>query len=140
MTRAMGLDVGSKTIGVALSDPLYTIAQAKETIWHSTQDEDIDQIETWIRENDVAEVIIGLPLHMNNQLSDSARRAKSYGAALSRRGYQVFYQDERLTTRQATSVLKETGVRRENRKKHVDAIAATFILQAWLDRNGRKHG
>ncbi|MDD7593672.1 MAG: Holliday junction resolvase RuvX [Peptoniphilaceae bacterium] len=139
MTRAMGLDVGSKTIGVALSDPTYLIAQAKETIRHSTQERDVDQLEAIIRDYDVTEVVIGLPRHMNNALSDSARRAQSYGAALVRRGVRVFYQDERLTTRQATEVLKQTGVRRENRKAHVDAIAATFILQAWLDRNGRKH-
>ncbi|WP_308539955.1 Holliday junction resolvase RuvX [uncultured Murdochiella sp.] len=134
MTRAMGLDVGTKTIGVALSDPLYLIAQAHTTIKRTTLAADLAAVEELIDAFSIQEMIIGLPKHMNNQMSDSARRAKSFGAELTKKGYAVFYQDERLSTVQANTVLKKTGVRREKRKTVVDAIAATFILQQWLDR------
>lgn len=130
----MGLDVGTKTIGVALSDPLYLIAQAHTTIKRATLSADLAAVEELIGAFTIHEIIIGLPKHMNNQMSDSARRAKSFGAELTKKGYAVFYQDERLSTVQANAVLKKTGVRRENRKTVVDAIAATFILQQWLDR------
>lgn len=134
MTRAMGLDVGTKTIGVALSDPLYLIAQAHTTIKRTTLAADLAAVEELIGAFSIQEMVIGLPKHMNNQMSDSARRAKSFGAELTKKGYAVFYQDERLSTVQANTVLKKTGVRREKRKTVVDAIAATFILQQWLDR------
>lgn len=134
MTRAMGLDVGTKTIGVALSDPLYLIAQAHTTIKRTTLAADLAAVEELIDAFSIQEMIIGLPKHMNNQMSDSARRAKSFGAELTKKGYAVFYQDERLSTVQANTVLKKTGVRREKRKTVVDAIAATFILQQWLDK------
>ena len=134
MTRALGLDVGTKTIGVALSDPLYLIAQAHTTIKRTTLAADLAAVEELIDAFSIQEMIIGLPKHMNNQMSDSARRAKSFGAELTKKGYAVFYQDERLSTVQANTVLKKTGVRREKRKTVVDAIAATFILQQWLDR------
>lgn len=130
----MGLDVGTKTIGVALSDPLYLIAQAHTTIKRTTLSVDLAAVEELISAFTIQEIIIGLPKHMNNQMSDSARRAKSFGAELIKKGYAVFYQDERLSTVQANTVLKKTGVRREKRKTVVDAIAATFILQQWLDR------
>lgn len=130
----MGLDVGTKTIGVALSDPLYLIAQAHTTIKRTTLAADLAAVEELIDTFSIQEMIIGLPKHMNNQMSDSARRAKSFGAELRKKGYAVFYQDERLSTVQANTVLKKTGVRREKRKTVVDAIAATFILQQWLDR------
>lgn len=130
----MGLDVGTKTIGVALSDPLYLIAQAHTTIKRTTLAADLAAVEELIGAFSIQEMVIGLPKHMNNQMSDSARRAKSFGAELTKKGYAVFYQDERLSTVQANTVLKKTGVRREKRKTVVDAIAATFILQQWLDR------
>lgn len=130
----MGLDVGTKTIGVALSDPLYLIAQAHTTIKRTTLAADLAAVEELIDAFSIQEMIIGLPKHMNNQMSDSARRAKSFGVELTKKGYAVFYQDERLSTVQANTVLKKTGVRREKRKTVVDAIAATFILQQWLGR------
>lgn len=138
MTRAMGLDIGTKTIGVALSDPTYLIAQAHTTIHRSTLAADLAALDEIICAFDIQEIIIGLPKHMNNQMSDSARRAKSFGAELTKKGYAVTYQDERLSTIQASTVLMKTGVRREKRKQVVDAIAATFILQQWLDRREKQ--
>lgn len=138
MSRAMGLDVGTKTIGIAFSDPTYLIAQAHSTLKRTQLSQDLAAVERLIQEQDVREIVIGLPKHMNNQLSDSARRAQSFGAELRKKGYSIEYQDERLSTKSASHVLMKTGVRRENRKKHVDAVAATFILQQWLDRRGKQ--
>ncbi len=139
MARAMGLDVGTKTIGIALSDPTYLIAQAKETILRKSLEEDLCRIEELVKEYEVEELVIGLPKHMNNDMSISAQRAKALGRDLSRRlDKKIVYQDERMTTISANRVLMESGVRREHRKEHVDAVAATFILQTWLDARRRQ--
>ena len=139
MARAMGLDVGTKTIGIALSDPTYLIAQAKETILRKSLEEDLCRIEELVKEYEVEELVIGLPKHMNNDMSISAQRAKALGRDLSRRlDKKIVYQDERMTTISANRVLIESGVRREHRKEHVDAVAATFILQTWLDARRRQ--
>lgn len=135
MTRALALDVGTKTIGLALSDPTYLIAQAYKTIKRENLQKDLDKLEIIIAEEDIEEIIIGLPRHMNNDLGASAQRAKSLGHSLEERtGKTVIYQDERLTTVSAEMVMKKRGTRREKRKEYVDALAATFILQTWLDR------
>lgn len=136
--RAMGLDVGSKTIGVAISDPLYLIASGLLTINRENQTRDIEKLIKIINEEEIKEVVLGLPKHMNNQMSDSARRAMSLGKELEKAGYEIYYQDERLSTKSARDTLIKTGVRREDRKKHVDRIAAAFILQQWLDKRERQ--
>lgn len=137
MTRAMGLDFGTKTIGVALSDPMYWIAQAHGTIWRKSLPEDIDAMRKIIEEYEVEEIVLGLPLNMDHTWGPSAQRVRSFGAQLEQAlGRSVIYQDERLSTVSADRVLIESGVRREKRKKHIDSVAATFILQTWLD--GRK--
>lgn len=138
MSRAMGLDLGTKTIGIALSDPSYLIAQAKETIQRKSFEEDLEKLEDLIRKEQVEAIVIGLPRHMNNDLGKSARRSLSFGKALEERfSLPVYYQDERLTTVSAERVLIESGVRREKRKDYIDAIAASFILQTWLDKRRR---
>ncbi len=138
MSRAMGLDLGTKTIGIALSDPSYLIAQAKETIQRKSFEEDLEKLENLIREEQIEAIVIGLPRHMNNDLGKSARRSLSFGKALEERfSLPVYYQDERLTTVSAERVLIESGVRREKRKDYIDAIAASFILQTWLDKRRR---
>ncbi|MDY3051835.1 MAG: Holliday junction resolvase RuvX [Ndongobacter sp.] len=139
MTRAMGLDLGTKTIGIALSDPMYWIAQAHGTIQRKSLPEDIDALRKIIEEYEVEEIILGLPLNMNHTYGPSAQRAKTFGAQLEQLlRKSVIYQDERLSTVSADRVLIESGVRREHRKKHVDSVAATFILQTWLDGRKRK--
>lgn len=138
MTRAMGLDVGTDTIGVALSDPMYLIAQPYKTIKRTSLKEDLCALQEIVDTMEVSEIIVGMPLNMNNTMGPSAQRSKSFGKELEvffQRD--VFYQDERLSTKQATDVLIQTKVRRENRKKHVDKLAAHFILQTWLDKGRR---
>lgn len=133
--RAMGLDLGTKTIGVALSDPMYRIAQAHTTIRRESLQKDLEALAAIIEQESVDEIIMGLPKHMNNTQGSSAQRSKSFAREIELHlGKAVIFQDERMSTLSANRVLMESGVRREKRKAHIDAIAATFILQTWLDR------
>lgn len=135
--RIMGLDYGSKTVGVAISDPLGITAQAIETICRKDENKlrkTCARIETLIEEYKVERIVLGLPKHMNNDIGDRAERSLEFGKMLSRRtGLEVVMWDERLTTVEAEWTLIENKVRREDRKKYIDKIAAVFILQGYLD-------
>ncbi|MDO5027904.1 MAG: Holliday junction resolvase RuvX [Bacillota bacterium] len=134
MERFLGLDVGEKTIGLAVSDPLGITAQAVTTIKRTSNKEDYERVKEYIDYYKIESLVVGLPYNMNGSLGPSADRAKKFAEKL-RNKYQVqiIYQDERMTTMSAERVLIEAGVRRENRKTHIDKIAAVFILQAFLD-------
>lgn len=135
----MGLDVGNKTIGVALSDPMFLLANALETIKRKKASLDIERIKELVEENDVNLVVVGLPKNMNNTIGPQAMRVISFVDLLKKQvDVEVVYEDERMTTIQSEAVLMDMEVRRENRKKYIDKIAATFILQTYLDR--RKNG
>ena len=133
----MGLDYGSKTVGVAISDALGITAQAVETIFRKEENKlrkTCARIEELIREQNVEKIVLGLPKHMNNDMGERAERALAFGEMLRRRtGLPVVMWDERLTTVEAERTLKEREVRREDRKKYVDQIAAVLILQGYLD-------
>lgn len=135
--RVMGLDYGSKTVGVALSDPLGLTAQGIETIWRRDENKlrkTCARIEELIREYEVERIVLGLPRHMNSDVGDRAEKSLEFGEMLRRRtGLEVVMWDERLTTVEAERTLMENKVRRENRKKYIDQIAAVFILQGYLD-------
>mgnify|MGYP000576753472 FL=1 len=135
--RIMGLDCGSKTVGVAISDPLGITAQAIETICRKDENKlrkTCARIETLIEEYKVERIVLGLPKHMNNDIGDRAERSLEFGKMLSRRtGLEVVMWDERLTTVEAERTLIENKVRREDREKYIDKIAAVFILQGYLD-------
>ncbi|MCI8583082.1 MAG: Holliday junction resolvase RuvX [Dorea sp.] len=135
--RIMGLDYGSKTVGVAMSDPLGITAQAVETIWRKEENKlrkTCAHIEELIREYEVERIVLGLPKHMNNDIGERAKKALEFGEMLRRRtGLEVVMWDERLTTVEAERTLIENKVRRENRKQYIDKIAAVFILQGYLD-------
>lgn len=135
----MGLDVGNKTIGVALSDPMFLLANALETIKRKKASVDIERIKELVEENDVNLIVVGLPKNMNNSIGPQAMRVISFVDLLKKQvDVEVVYEDERMTTIQSEAVLMDMEVRRENRKKYIDKIAATFILQTYLDR--RKNG
>ena len=138
--RIMGLDYGSKTVGVALSDPLGITAQAVETIWRKDENKlrkTCARIEELISEYEVERIVLGLPKHMNNDLGERAQKALAFGEMVKRRtGLEVVMWDERLTTVEAERTLIENNVRRENRKQYIDKIAAVFILQGYLDSIG----
>lgn len=138
--RIMGLDYGSKTVGVAMSDPLGITAQAVETIWRKDENKlrkTCARIEELISEYEVVRIALGLPKHMNNDLGERAQKALAFGEMVKRRtGLEVVMWDERLTTVEAERTLIENNVRRENRKQYIDKIAAVFILQGYLDSIG----
>lgn len=138
--RIMGLDYGSKTVGVAMSDPLGITAQAVETIWRKDENKlrkTCARIEELISEYEVERIVLGLPKHMNNDLGERAQKALAFGEMVKRRtGLEVVMWDERLTTVEAERALIENNVRRENRKQYIDKIAAVFILQGYLDSIG----
>ena len=135
--RVMGLDLGTKTVGVAISDALMITAQGIEIIRRKDENklrQTLARIEELILEYEVNEIVIGLPKHMNNDLGDRAEFSMEVKEKLERRtGLNVVLWDERLTTVMADKIMMEAGVRRENRKEFVDKIAATIILQGYLD-------
>lgn len=135
----MGLDVGDKTIGVALSDPMFLIANPLETIKRKKASLDIERLVEIINEYDVETVVVGLPKNMNNSIGPQSMKVMSFVDLLKKQtDKEIIYQDERMTTLQSERVLIDMDVRRENRKEHIDKIAAGFILQTYLD--GRKNG
>ncbi|MDE6830376.1 MAG: Holliday junction resolvase RuvX [Lachnospiraceae bacterium] len=135
--RIMGLDYGSKTVGVAISDSLGIPAQGIETICRKEENKlrkTCARIEALIEEYQVERIVLGLPKHMNNEIGDRAKLSIEFGEMLRRRtGLEVVMWDERLSSVEAERVLIESKVRRENRKQYIDKIAAVFILQGYLD-------
>ena len=135
--RILGLDYGSKTVGVAVSDPLGLTAQKVETIWRKQENKlrrTLARIEELIAEYEVEKIVLGFPKNMNNTVGERADKALEFGEMLKKRtGLEIIMWDERLTTVEADRTLIEAGVRRENRKQYLDGIAAVFILQGYLD-------
>ena len=135
--RIMGLDLGSKTCGVAISDELLITAQGIEIIRRKDENklrQTLARLEELIVEYDVKEIVLGLPKNMNNTEGVRAEISREFKAKLERRtGLPVHMWDERLTTVMADRFMMEAGIRREDRKDHVDRIAACFILQGYLD-------
>ena len=135
MTRIMGLDVGDKTIGVALSDPMFLMAHPIETIKRKKASLDIQRLVEIIETQDVETIVVGLPKNMNNSIGPQSMKVMSFVDLLRKQTDKtIVYEDERMTTLQSERVLIDMDVRRENRKKYIDKIAATFILQSYLDR------
>ncbi len=140
--RIMGLDFGSKTVGVAISDELLITAQGKEIIRRKEENklrQTLARIEELIEEYDVKEIVLGLPKNMNNTEGERVELTLEFMEKLERRtGLPVTTWDERLTTVAADRAMMEAGIRREERKEHVDKIAAVFILQGYLDMRSMK--
>ncbi len=144
LIRIMGLDYGSRTVGVAVSDPLGITAQGVEIIRRTSEKKlrrTLARIEELIREYQVTSIVLGYPKNMNNTVGERAEKSLEFKEMLERRtGLPVIMWDERLTTAAANRVLMEGGVRRENRKEYVDRIAAGYILQGYLDSlEGKKN-
>lgn len=133
----MGLDYGSVTVGVAISDALGLTAQPVEVIKRKSEDKlrtTFARIEQLVGEYEVDTIVLGYPKNMNNTVGERGNKTEEFMEKLIKRtGMNVVLWDERLTTVSAMQVLKEGGVRREKRKEHVDKIAAVFILQGYLD-------
>ncbi len=135
--RILGLDYGSRTCGVAVSDPLGITAQGLETIVRKEENKlrrTLARIEELVREYGAEKIVLGFPLNMNDTIGPRAEKTLAFKEMLERRtGLPVILQDERLTTVEAEEVLIEAGVRREHRKQYVDKLAAVLILQGYLD-------
>lgn len=140
--RIMGLDFGSKTVGVAVSDPTGLIATGLEIVRREREDklrQTLARIETLIMEYEVKKIVLGYPKNMNDTVGERVEKTLAFKEMLERRtGLEVELWDERLTTVEADAVMMKAGIRREDRKKYVDKIAAAFILQGYLDYAGEQ--
>lgn len=136
--RILALDVGEKRIGVAVSDPMGWTAQGVETIFTHGAEGDVNRIETLLRQYDTDRLVVGLPKSLSGEAGPQAERIMRFAELLLARGWHVRYQDERLTTAQAQRILIEGDVKRAARKQVVDKLAATCILQSFLDAGGWK--
>ena len=140
--RIMGLDFGSKTVGVAVSDGLGLTAQGVEIIRRESESKlrrTLARIQELIEEYSVTKIVLGFPKNMNNTVGDRGEKALAFRETLEKRtGLPVEMWDERMTTVSANRTLMEAKVRREKRKDYVDQIAAVYILQGYLDRNQNK--
>ena len=138
--RILCLDYGSKTVGVAVSDPLGLTAQRLDTIWRKQENklrQTLARIKELVDEYQIEQIVLGYPKNMNNTVGERAEKALEFKEMLEKRtGLTVIMWDERLTTVEADRTLMEAGVRRENRKQYLDGLAAVFILQGYLDSLG----
>ena len=135
--RYLGIDLGSKTIGLAISDPTLTIASSFKTIFFENEDYEstIDDIKLIVKENDIGKIVLGLPKNMNNTLGERALITTNYKKLLEDNiDVPVVMYDERLTSVISNSILIEADMSRKKRKKKVDGMASVIILQSYLDR------
>ena len=138
--RKIGLDVGDRTVGIAVSDPLGITAQGVTTLDRVGIRKDTGKVLDLVREYDCDGIVIGLPLNMNGTDSEQTGKVREFGTMLENKmrstamkGIEIIWQDERLTTVQAERVLVEADVSRKKRKQVIDKQAAVLILQAYLD-------
>lgn len=137
--RILGLDIGSKTIGVAISDPLGWTAQGITTIKRTKKEQDIEEIRKICKEYSVESIVVGLPKNMNGTIGDSGEKVIEFSEKIKEvLDLKVEMWDERLTTVAAHKAMLEADLSRAKRKKIVDKIAAIYILQGYLDRLGNK--
>ena len=137
--RYLGLDLGTRTLGLSMSDPLGMIASSYRILRHNEEyDKLIDELESIIKENNVSELVLGFPKNMNNSVGERGEIALAFKEKLEARFHiPVHMQDERLSTVEAENLLIANDTSRKKRKKVIDSVAATIILQSYLDRKGR---
>ena len=133
--RYLGLDLGTRSLGVALSDKLGLVASFYENIRYENEDELIKKISNIINENNIEKVVLGLPKNMNNTLGDRATDTIRFKEKLENEVQkEVILEDERLTTKVAEGILIDADLSRKKRKKYVDGLSAVVILQSYLDK------
>jgi putative holliday junction resolvase len=134
MGRTVGIDLGKVRIGLALTDPTGSMAQPWETFPHRGA-KTFDPLIEKLKSRDVTRIVVGLPKHMNGEEGEKALEARAFGEALAARsGLPVEYVDERLTTTAAQRSLRDTRLSGSRKRAVVDQIAATLILQTWMDQ------
>lgn len=139
--RIMGLDYGSKTVGVAVSDALGFTAQGIEIVRRDSENKlrrTLARLEEIIKEYDVDKIVLGLPKNMNNTLGERATKTLEFKEILEKRtNLEVIMWDERLSTVSAERIMNDVGVKSKDKSKYIDQIASTYILQNYLDYIGR---
>ena len=133
--RYLGLDLGTKTLGLAISNGM--IATSLKTIHFNDLKEAIDKLEKVIKKKKIDLLVLGLPKNMNNTIGPRAEATIEFKEMLEKLNYQVVLQDERLSTVSAHNYMIEADLSRKKRKEKVDSLAATIILQAYLDKKGK---
>lgn len=138
--RYLGLDLGSKTLGISISDATGLIASSYTIIKHNEEyDKLINEVEKIVKEKDIDAIVLGLPKNMNNTIGPKGELSYKFKQILEEKiGINVFLMDERLTTKQATDILLMNDTSRKKRKKVIDSMAATIILQSYLDKERNK--
>ncbi len=136
--KYLGLDLGSRTLGIAVSDATGTIASTYKTIRHEEEyDRLLNEVKQIVEELNIGAIVLGFPKNMNNTIGPKGQLSLEFKEKLEKLvSIPVYLQDERLTTKSATDMLIMGNVSRKNRKKVVDSVAATIILQSYLDRKG----
>lgn len=135
MERILGIDVGDKRIGVAVTDPLQITAQGVMTLKRKTRDDDLQAFRELIEKYEIKKIVSGLPLNMNGSESAQTRKTVNFCQFIKKRlDVEIIYIDERLTSSWSEKILIEGNVSRENRKDYIDMLAAQIILQSYMDR------
>ena len=140
--RVLGLDYGSKTVGVAVTDSLGLTAQPLETIFRKEEDKlrrTLARLQELCREYEAERIVVGLPLNMDDSEGERAKKAREFGEKLkARTGLPLEFEDERLTTLEAEEILREAKIPAGERKKYLDKMAASLILRSWLEKEERR--
>ncbi|MGI6325278.1 MAG: Holliday junction resolvase RuvX [Bacilli bacterium] len=137
--RYLGLDLGTKTLGIAISDPNGIIASPLKTLKYNNYDEILAELKTIIKEKQIAVIVLGLPKNMNNTIGTRAEETLAFKQRLEADlKMKIILEDERLTSKVANDILIDANISRKQRKKVVDKIAANIILQTYLDRKKGK--
>lgn len=135
MNRFLGLDVGDKYIGVSISDTTCTIASNLVTIRRTSNDKAYEEIEGILNDYNIGTVVVGVPINMDGSDTVMSKRIRKFARKLTPKfGVEVIFQDERFTSIEAERTLIQSNVRRKNRKKYIDQLAASIILQTYIDR------
>ncbi|WKY47242.1 Holliday junction resolvase RuvX [Eubacteriaceae bacterium ES3] len=135
MKRVLGIDVGDKRIGIAVTDPLWFTAQGVMTLKRKTRDDDLLAFKELIDRYDIKTIVAGLPVSMDGSESAQTRKTMNFCQFIKKRlGVEIIYEDERLTSISSEEVLIEGNVSRKDRKKYVDTLAAQLILQSYMER------
>ena len=132
--RLLGLDVGDRRVGVAVSDPTGLIASPVSVYRRTSPDSDVEHVASLVREYEATAVVVGLPINMDGSEGYQAEKTRQFADALEKEGLSVIFWDERLSTMEATRLLMEQRHTRKNIRSRIDATAAALILQSYLDR------
>ena len=139
--RVLGLDVGARRIGLAVTDPLGITAQGLETLERKNKKHDFAYLNRVLREYDVKEIVVGLPLRMSGEEGTQSEKIRIFAEQLGKKfGLPVHFWDERLTSAEANRFLRASELSIEKRAKAVDRMAAVLILQGWMERKGLNSG